>query len=113
MSKPPITTSKSHELIDIPLSPSRNVQFEIGDTVRSYRCGFDNQRPYANSFIEGVVIGMESWTRDNDYLIVKWHTDNCFGVIHKFKSVLDGGDTFRISTSSPHLVRLNKLSLTF
>lgn len=102
---------QAKQFIDIPLSPSRNVDFELGDTVRSYRCGFDNQKPFADNFIEGVVIGMESWTKSNDYLIVRWHIDNYFGNVDKFKRHHDGSDTFGISTSSPHLVRIGKKQL--
>ncbi len=111
-SKPlPLGAVSGRALLDIPQFPSENIIFSIGDTVRSYRSAFDNEKPFKNHFIEGVVIGVENWIRPNDYLKVKWQIENYFGTIYKFKLPTDGSDTFSISVSSPHLVKQNNCQL--
>jgi hypothetical protein len=103
--------SSSKALLDIPQYPSENVRFIIGDIVRSYRSGFSEKKPFKNHFIEGVVIEIESWVKENDYLKVKWHFENYFGTICKFKAPHNGSDTFSISVNSPWLVKVNKFQL--
>lgn len=94
-------------LLDIPQFPSANEVFAIGDVVRSYRSAFTNEKPYKNEFIQGVVIGMQSCIKPNDYLLVKWYLKFSFGSIYPF-SLPDGRNTFEISVRSPHLVKLNQ-----
>lgn len=65
-------------LLELNQFSSKNIIFNIGDTVRSYRCGFDNDKPFKNHFIEGVVIGVQSLIKPNDYLEVKWQIENIF-----------------------------------
>jgi hypothetical protein len=101
------------EFLDIKQFSNDNTVFSIGDTVRSYRCGFDNDKPYKNNFIEGVVIGIESWIKPNDYIKVKWQIQNYFGTVYPFKMPHDGSDTFTISVNSPWLVKVNSFQLAF
>lgn len=101
----------SRAFLDVKQCSSESILFSVGDTVRSYKCGFDNDKPFKNHFIEGVVIGVESWIKSNDYLKVKWQIENYFGAIYKFKMPHDGSDTFTISVSSPWLVKVNKCQL--
>lgn len=96
---------------DVKEFSSENILFTVGDTVRSYKCGFDNDKPFKKHFIEGVVIGVESWIKSNDYLKVKWQIENYFGKIHRFSMPHDGSDTFLISVNSPWLVKVNKCQL--
>lgn len=98
----------SRAFLDVKQYSSESILFSVGDTVRSYKCGFDNHKAYKNHFIEGVVIGVESWIKSNDHIKVKWHIENYFGVIYKFAMPHDGSDTFTISVSSPWLVKVNK-----
>lgn len=118
--QPPITARQpllrvgvvsSRAFLEVNQFSSENILFTVGDTVRSYKCGFDNDKPFKNNFIEGVVVGVESWIKPNDYLKVKWQIENYFGTIYKFKMPHDGRDTFAISVSSPWLVKVNKCQL--
>lgn len=101
----------SRAFLEVNQFSSQNILFTVGDTVRSYKCGFDNDKPFKNSFIEGVVVGVESWIKPNDYLKVKWQIENYFGTIYKFKMPHDGSDTFAISVCSTWLVKVNKCQL--
>ena len=91
-------------------SGSKNI-FNIGDTVRSYNCGFNNEKPFKHHFLQGVVIDLETWINPNDYLKVKWQIENYFGKIYDYKMPHNGSDTFVISVSSPWLVKVNKFQL--
>lgn len=106
-----LNKGKKRELLDIPQFPSENIIFSIGDTVRSYKCGFDNDKPFKNHFIEGVVISTKDKVLGYKYLVVKWQIENYFGTIYKFRMPHDGSDTFAISVSSPWLVKVNKCQL--
>ncbi len=97
----------SRALLDIPQYSSQNVKFFIGDTVRSYRSAFDNNKPFKNHFIEGVVIATTDKVLGEGYLVVKWQIENYFGEVYKFKMPHNGTDTFSISLSSPFLVKKN------
>jgi len=101
----------SRALLDIPQYPSESVIFFAGDIVRSYRSAFDNDKPFKNYFIEGVVIATKDKVLGDKYIVVKWHIENYFGTIYKFKMPQDGSDTFSISVRSPHLVKVNKCQL--
>lgn len=101
----------SKVLLEINQFSSEHVLFTVGDTVRCYKCAFDNDKPFKNHFIEGVVIEIESWIKPNDYLKVKWQIENYFGTIYEFKMPSDGRDTFSISVSSPWLVKVNTCQL--
>ena len=59
----------SKELLDIPMYPSLNTKFAVGDTVRAYRSGFTNDKPFKNSFIEGVVISTKPPILGEGYLL--------------------------------------------
>jgi len=98
-------------LLDIMQYSSENTAFTVGDTVRSYRSAFDNVKPFKNHYIEGVVVGTESWTKPNDYIKVKWQIENFFGTVYKFSIPHNGSDTFTISAGSPWLVKINKRQL--
>lgn len=102
---------ESKVLLNIPLSPSKNINFIPGDLVRSYRCAFSEELPYKNNFIEGVVISVRNDTPGDRYLLVKWYLDYFFGIKYSFKMPIDGRDTFEISILSPHLVKINKTQL--
>ena len=101
----------SRALLHISQSPSADVNFCSGDTVRSYRSAFDNDKPFKNHFIEGVVVATKDKVLGDKYIVVKWQIENYFGTIYKFKMPHDGSDTFAISVSSPHLVKVNKCQL--
>ncbi len=99
-------------LINLPQSPIADTEIVVGDTVRSYRRAFTNAKPYKDCFIQGVVIGLESWIKQNDRLIVKWQIDKHFDVVNKFAMPHDGSDIFSISKACPHLVKVNNNQLT-
>jgi hypothetical protein len=97
------------DLLDIDQYSASNIDFNIGDKVRSYGIGFNNEKPYKHSFIEGVVVGLESWVKSNDRLIVKWHTNYNFGILGSCIPAGDGNasDTWIISKKCPFLVKVN------
>jgi hypothetical protein len=101
---------KKHVYLVSEQYPSAHLTFFIGDCVRSHSCGFSDEQAWADTYIEGIVLALESWVTENDYLIVKWHTKSTFGVKQVFQSHFDN-NTFPISKRSPHLVRLNQMSL--
>ena len=103
--------ASSRALLDIQQFPSEGVIFCVGDTVRSHRSAFDNDKPFKNHFIEGVVVATKDKVLGDKYIVVKWQIVNYFGTIYKFKMPHDGSDTFSISVSSPHLVKVNKCQL--
>ncbi len=103
--------NSSKALLDIPQYPSENMKFCVGDTVRSYRSAFHNDKPFKNSFLEGVVISTTDKILGEGYLVVKWHLDYYFGTVYTFKMPTDGRDTFTISVRSPYLVKQNKSQL--
>jgi hypothetical protein len=101
----------SRAFLEVNQFSSENILFTVGDTVRSYKCGFDNDKPFKNHFIEGVVISTKDKVLGDKYLVVKWQIENYFGTIYKFRMPHDVSDTFAISVSSPWLVKVNKCQL--
>jgi len=104
----------SKVLLDIPMYPSAQTLFKIGDVVRSYRMEFGSEKPFKNDFIQGTVIGIESWIKDNDYIKVKWHTHFFFGRKFDFKmpiQIAGSSNEFLISINSPWLVKINDSQL--
>ncbi len=96
------------DIINIDQYSASNIHFNIGDTVRSYRIGFNNEKPYKHSFIEGVVVGLESWVKSNDRLVVKWHTNYNFGILASCipPGIGNTSDIWIISKNCPFLVKL-------
>lgn len=104
---------KAKELLCLPQYPSAEEKFVIGDVVRSYRSGFDQDLPYKNYYSQGVVIATEDKVLGDKYIVVKWQITNFFGQFFPCRLPHNNSDTFPISVRSPHLVRLGVLELPF
>jgi hypothetical protein len=103
----------STELLLMEQCPSSNVEFKIGDVVRSYRCAFSEQHSYKNAFLQGVIIGIESWVSSNDWLKVKWQIEYSFGKTYDYVNPIKKGDNvFMIYVESPHLIKVNTAQLS-
>jgi len=107
-----MSKNNSRALIKIEQYSSKDKKFAIGSTVRSYSCGFDNDKPFRYSYIQGVVIAVESWLEKDDYLKVSWIFENYFGEIFKVVLPTTGASVFSISVHSPWLVKVNKSQLS-